>query len=123
MSEDYKSWLYHPDYEPRIFTGVDAVKEAEADGWKDNPAKCKGFLDKIGVDPANALQVQYVGEVAEQTAEVTNLIENVETLDKKGVLRLVELHFSEDWSTKKQGVEKLREAAVKRLDADNVIEA
>ena len=69
-----RAWRYHSEHEPKIFTGDEAIAAAEADGWQDSPAKCTGFLDKIGVDPSNKLQVQYVAEVAEQTAEVVNLM-------------------------------------------------
>lgn len=117
-----KAWRYHAEHEPRIFTGDEEIKSAESKGWKDSPAKCDGFLDKIGVDPDNKLQVQYVGDVSEQTAEVINLIENIDTLDREGILKLATLHFVEDWS-ERRGVEKMRNAMRKLLDADNVIEA
>lgn len=118
----YKAWLYHSEKEPKIFDGDEAIKEALDAGWKDNPAKCEGFLDKVGVDKNNKLQVQYIAEVADQSSEVVNLIENLNKLDKKGVIRLADLHFAEDWSEEKAGVKKLRARARKRLDADNVIE-
>lgn len=113
----YGTWLYHSDHEPKIFEGDEAIEEAQADGWEDSPAKCKGFLDKIGVDPDNTLQVQFVGEVTEQAAEVTNLLENIDALDKPGILRLATLHLAEDWSGKRTGLDKLRAAMKKRLAA------
>lgn len=121
MSEDLRQWLYHAEHEARIFDGPAAIEAALADDWKDSPAKCKGFLDKIGVDPDNKLQVQFIGDVAEQTAEVVNLVENLAVLDKTGILRLAELQFTEDWSKRRVGLEKLREAMSRRLDAENVI--
>lgn len=116
-----RAWRYHPEHEPKIFTGDEAIAAAEADGWQDSPAKCTGFLDKIGVDPNNALQVQYVAEVAEQTAEVVNLIENLDELDSKGLLRLAELHFSEDWKPRNMGAKKMRAAIKKRLPTTDVV--
>ena len=123
MDQEYKAWRYHADHAPRLLTGIAAIEAAEAEGWKDSPAKCEGFLDKIGVDPTDKMQVQYVGEVTEQTVEVTNLLENVDTLDKQGLLRLVELQFNEKWASKKLGAEKLRAKVKQRIDADTVIEA
>lgn len=123
MDQAYKAWRYHADHAPRLLTGIAAIEAAEAEGWKDSPAKCVGFLDKLGVDPNNKMQVQYVGEVTEQTVEVTNLIENVDTLDKPDLLRLVELQFGEKWGKKKLGTEKLRVRVKQRIAADNVIEA
>lgn len=110
-----RTWMYHAEHEPRIFETKEAATEAEADGWKDSPAKCDGFLDKIGVDPDNKLQVQYVGEVAEHTAETLNLLENIDTLEKAGLVRLAQLRFSEDWSGKRLGADKMREAITARI--------
>ena len=109
-----KTWLYHSNHKPRIFEGIEAVDAAEANGWKDSPAKCAGFLDKVGVDPADEVLVQLTGEVTDQTVEVTNLLENIDDLDRKGILRLATLHLVEDWS-KRRGVDKMIAAMKQRL--------
>lgn len=119
---EIRAWRYHAEHKPRIFTGEEAIAAADKDGWQDSPAKCDGFLKKIGVDPNNKLQVHFIGEVAAQTAEVMDLILNVDSLSKKQAARLAELQFSEDWSKSKKKVADLRDDLRARLLADNVIE-
>lgn len=116
-----KTWRYHATLAPKIveIETEEEEKALEADGWYDTPAKCKGFLDKVGVDADNALQVQYVGDVVEQTAETLNLLENIDDLDKAGLLRLAKLRFTEDWSNKRMGVDKMRVAIKKRIEHES----
>ena len=118
-----RAWRYHSEHEPKICEGEAAIAAAEADGWQDSPAKCIGFLDKIGVDPDDKMQVQLVGGIVEQTNEALNLSENLETLDKAQLLRLAALQFGEDWTTKRLGVEKLRARVKKRLAAEQTNES
>lgn len=109
-----KTWMYHKDHEPMIFD-LDDVEQAEKEGWKDSPAKCEGFLEKINVDPENKLQVQFVGQVTESTTEMVNLIENIDTLDREEIIKLADMHLQEDWS-KKRGLEKMRSSLKRRIE-------
>lgn len=112
-----RTWRYHAEHVPKIveIESEEEVKALEADGWYDTPAKCTGFLDKVGANPNNALQVQYVGEVVEQTTEILNLLENIDELDKPGLLRLVKLRFNEDWAKRRSSVDTMRVAIKKRI--------
>lgn len=109
----YKIWLYHAEQEPKIFDSSE-VEALEAEGWKDSPAKCDGFLDKINVDSKNKLQVQFVGEVTEATTDILNLEENIESLDREEIIKLAHLRLQEDWS-KRRGLEKMRSSLRDRI--------
>ena len=109
----YKIWMYHAEHEPKIFDSSE-VEALEVDGWKDSPAKCKGFLDKINVDSENELQVQFVGEVVEATSDILNLEENIESLDREEIIKLANLRLQEDWS-KKRGLERMRTSLRDRI--------
>lgn len=109
----FKTWRYHKDHEPRIFDSDD-VEKAELEGWKDSPAKCEGFLEKVAVDPEDKIQIQIVGEITEATTEIVNLTENIDTLDRQEIIKLAQLQLQEDWS-KKRGLEKMRQSLERRI--------
>lgn len=72
-------FVYHADYEPKILY-VGQEEEYYKMGWFDSPAKCKGFLKKVNVDPENAMEVQVIAEATKEVAEDANKELNLELM-------------------------------------------
>lgn len=112
----YKTWVYHSEHEPKIVNS-DEAEVLYGEGWEDSPAKCKGFLDKVGVMPDDTMSIQTVGTITENIKDAANLEINLESLDRAEMIELADKRFGEDWS-KKRGVDKMRKLAERRLNGN-----
>jgi hypothetical protein len=100
-----RAYVYHSDHDPKMVYLEDA-QDYYDDGWKDSPAKCKGFLSKVGIEPDDSVGIQTMGEVSEKVKDYTNDTLNLHLKSAKELKAYAALHlhgmkYQKNWNAKR----------------------
>ncbi len=98
-----RTFIYHSDEDPKIVY-VGEEQEWYDKGWEDSPAKCKGFLGKVGIDARDEIGIQVLGAATEDIKDEVNVALNLNLLTVKELKVYAKKHGIKHYknATKKQ---------------------
>lgn len=94
-------WAFHQVEQPLVIFKA-ASETMLADGWKNSPAECEGFLDKMPIDAKNPIKIQIVGETVAEEVDRINGALNIHLMTAKQLKEYSLRHHDAKLSNRKK---------------------